>query len=191
MKSSIRDISDEVPLILKPKFLKLVVFLKAIPGAVFLGIFGGVGVMLLAPIVTGQPTVGPNTDLATAVMLFAGGALTFFILLVSLTIWYKKTALSHIEYRIFPNRIEYFEGFFTVEQKTIKFVDVTEIYLRKGVFQKRNNLGSIFLMSKGGMMVPMMGMLKGGLPGAMMLIDIENPDAIYQQLKQLKDTAEA
>ncbi len=187
MKSSIQDISDEAPMILKPKFLTSVVFLKAIPGAVFLAIFGGVVVMLLSPIVTGQPA---DADPTTAVMLFAVVALTFFILPVILTIWYRKTSLSHIEYRIFPNRIEYYEGFFTVEQKTIKFADVTEIYLRKGMLQKRNNLGSIFLMSKG-MMVPMIGMMKGGLPGAMILRDIEDPDAIYQQLKQLKDTEQA
>ncbi len=147
--------------------------------------------MIVVSIAAGQAPVGPTADPTMSAMLFAVGAIGFFILLESLTIWYKKTALSHIEYRIFPNRIEYFEGFFTVEQKTIKFVDVTEIYLRKGVFQKRNNLGSIFLMSKGGMMVPMMGMMRGGLPGAMMLIDIENPDAIYQKLNQLKDKEQA
>ncbi|MHA2245332.1 MAG: PH domain-containing protein [Candidatus Hodarchaeales archaeon] len=185
-----QNISDEAPLILKPKFLKLVVFLKAIPGAVFLGIFGGVFVTVVVSLAAGQAPFGPTSDPTTTAMLFVGGAIVFIILLESLTIWYRKTALSHIEYRIFPNRIEYFEGFFTVEQKTIKFVDVTEIYLRKGVFQKRNNLGSIFLMSRG-MMVPMIGMMKGGLPGAMILRDIENPDAIYQQLKQLKDEAQA
>ena len=187
MKSSIRDISDEAPIILKPKFLTLVVFLKAIPGAVFLALFGGITVMMLSPMMTGIITVGDDADINMAVMMFTVGALTFFILPLILVIWYKKTALGHIEYRIFPNRIEYFEGFFTVEQKTIKFADVTEIYLRKGMLQKRKNLGSIFLMSKG-MMVPMLGMMKGGLPGAMILRDIEDPDAIYQQLKQLKDT---
>jgi hypothetical protein len=138
-------------------------------------------------IASGQSTTGGTVDPNTT-MMFVGGAIGFFILGAILSIWYRKTSIGHIEYRIFPNRIEYFEGFFTVEQKTIKLADVSEIYLRKGMLQKRFNLGSIFLMSKG-LMFPMIGM-RGSL-GGMILRDIENPDAIYQKLKQLSDTERA
>ena len=187
MKSSILGKSEEPLVILKPKYLKLVALLKSIPVAFFLGFFGGIGVLMVTLIASGEPTVGGTVDSTTTMMFFVG-AVGFFLLGAILSIWYRNTSISHIEYRIFPNRIEYFEGLFTVEQKTVKFVDVTEIYLRKGVLQKRYNLGSIFLMTKG-LMIPMIG-ARGGL-GGMILRDIEDPDAIYQQIRQLKDTEQA
>ncbi|MFX1282580.1 MAG: PH domain-containing protein [Promethearchaeota archaeon] len=187
MKSSIQGNSEKPLVILKPKFLKLIGLLKSIPIAIFLGLFGGIGVLMVTLIASGQPTIGGTAD-STTTMMFIGGTIGFFLLGIILSIWYRNTTISHIEYRIFPNRIEYFEGLFTVEQKTIKFVDVSEIYLRKGVLQKRYNLGSIFLTTKG-MMIPMIGM-RGSL-GGMILRDIKDPDTIYQQLKQLKDTEQA
>ena len=187
MKSSFQDNSEDPLMILKPKYLKFIALLKSIPIAVFLGLFGGIGALAVSLIASGQPTTGGSVD-STTTMMFIVGGIGFLILGAILSIWYRKTSLDHIEYRIFPNRIEYFEGLFTVEQKTIKFVDVSEIYLRKGVLQKRYNLGSIFLMTKG-LMIPMIG-TRGSL-GGMILRDIENPDAIYQQLKQLKDTEQA
>ncbi|MFX0209265.1 MAG: PH domain-containing protein [Candidatus Hodarchaeota archaeon] len=179
--------SEEPLVVLKPKFLSFIALLKSLPVGIFLGIFGGIGVLMVTLIAGGQPTSGGTVD-STTTMMFTVGAIGFFLLGIILSIWYRNTAISHIEYRIFLNRIEYFEGLFTVEQKTVRFVDVTEIYLRKGVLQKRYNLGSIFLMTKG-LMVPVIGM-RGGL-GGMILRDIENPDAVYQQLKQLKDAEEA
>ncbi|MFX0014089.1 MAG: PH domain-containing protein [Promethearchaeota archaeon] len=184
MKSSFQGYSEEPLVILKPKYLKLIALLKSIPIAVFLGLFGGIGVLMVTLIASSEPTISGTVDSTSTMMLF-GGTVGFFLLGAILSIWYRNTSISHIEYRIFPNRIEYFEGLFTVEQKTIKFDDVSEIYLRKGVLQKRYNLGSIFLMTKG-LMIPMVGM-RGNL-GGMILRDIEDPDVIYQQLKQLKDT---
>jgi len=187
LSSSFRDKSEQPLLILKPRFLTFIALIKSLGIAVFLGLFGGIGVLIVTLIATGQPTVGGTAD-SNTLMMFIGGAIGFFLLGAILSIWYRKTSNDHIEYRIFSNRIEYFEGLFTVEQKTVKFVDVSEIYLRKGVLQKRYNLGSIFLMTKG-FMLPMIGG-RGSL-GGMVLRDIEDPDAIYQQLKQLKDTEKA
>ncbi|UCG89576.1 MAG: PH domain-containing protein [Candidatus Heimdallarchaeota archaeon] len=184
MKSSIQGTSEEPLVIIKPKFLTFVAVLKSLPVAVFLGLFGGIGVLMVTLIATGQSTDGGTAE-STTTMMFTVGAIGFFMLGAILSIWYRKTSISHIEYRIFANRIEYFEGLFTVEQKTFNFVDVSEIYLRKGVLQKRYNLGSIFLMTRG-LMLPMVGM-RGNI-GGMILRDIEDPDAIYHQLKQLKDT---
>ncbi|MFX0171171.1 MAG: PH domain-containing protein [Candidatus Hodarchaeota archaeon] len=179
--------SEEPIVILKPKFLSFIAFLKSLPVGIFLGIFGGIGVLMVTLIASDQSTTGGTVD-STTTMMFIVGVIGFFILGAILSIWYRKTSINHIEYRIFPNRIEYFEGLFTVEQKTVKFVDVTEIYLRKGVLQKRYNMGSIFLMTKG-LMLPMIGG-RGGL-GGMILRDVKNPDAIYQQIKQLKDVNQA
>jgi hypothetical protein len=161
--------------------------LKSLPLAIFLGLFGGIGVLMVSLMASDQSTVGGTVDPTTTMMFIVGG-IGFFILGMIIYILYKRTALNHIEYRIFPNRIEYFEGLFTVEQKTVKFVDISEIYLRKGVLQKRYNLGSIFLMSKG-LNIPML--MQRGTLGGMILRDIENPDTIYQKIRQLKDTKQA
>ncbi|MFX0115843.1 MAG: PH domain-containing protein [Candidatus Hodarchaeota archaeon] len=181
MKSSILD-SEEPLLILKPKYLRSAAMIKSLGLAVFLAIFGGAGVLMATLISSGESSTDGTLD-ATASMMFIVGAIGFFLLGMILYMWYYRTQIDHIEYRIFPNRIEYFEGLFTVEQKTFKFADVSEIYLRKGVFQKRYNVGSLFLMTKG-VMIPMFG---GRGLGGMILRDIEDPDTIYQQLKQLKD----
>ncbi|MFW9854452.1 MAG: PH domain-containing protein [Candidatus Thorarchaeota archaeon] len=185
MKSKAWDKSETPVIVLKPKFLTFVALLRSMMIAIFMGLFGGLGALMVGLAAGGQPTAGSAIDSNTLTM-FIGGTIGFFIIGMILYVWYRKTSLDHIEYRIFPNRIEYFEGLFTVEQKTVKFADVSEIYLRKGVFQKRFNVGSIFLTTKGGMF-PVLGM-RGALGGGMALRNIENPDGIYQQLKELKDT---
>jgi hypothetical protein len=72
------------------------------------------------------------------------GALAFFgIPLVAYV--GKKLNYARTEYRFFPDRLEFEEGFFTINQKVIKFKDVKEITLRKSIFQQIYGLGSIYL----------------------------------------------
>ena len=52
--------------------------------------------------------------------------------------------------------------------------------------QKRYNIGTIMLMTKG-LVLPMIGMSRA--MGGMMLRDITNPDSLYKQLKQMKDSS--
>lgn len=183
MKSSMNNIEEPIT-ITKPKFIFSMSLLKAIPLGMFFGIFGGIGVLMAFLIMSGQSTTGEVDPIVTS--MFVVGAGGCFIVSIVLYLWYRKTALNHIEYRIFSNRIEYFEGFFTVEQKTVNFADLSEIYLRKGMVQKRYNVGTIMLMTKG-FVLPMIGMSRS--MGGMLLRDIPNPDSIYKQLKQLKDSS--
>ena len=179
--------SQQPILILKPTFLTLPFFFKSIPIAVFLGLFGGFGALMISLTTSGQPLVGGEVDPIATSMFLVGGA-GFFVLGFILSWLYQRTVINHTEYRIFPDRIEYFEGLFTVEQKTMKLNDITEIYLRKGMLQKRFNVGTIILMTKG-LMLPMVGM-RGKL-GGMILHNIKNPDGIYQRLKDLRNEAQS
>ena len=76
--------------------------------------------------------------------------------------------------------MEYYEGFFSVEEKTIRYKSITEVYLRKGVFQKMYGLGTIVLSTPA-----------TGSQGAnhsrsgIRVVDIENPDRVYTKIKEL------
>ena len=43
------------------------------------------------------------------------------------------------------NRLEFEEGFFSINKKVIKYRDVKEVTLRKGIFQRIYGLGTIYL----------------------------------------------
>jgi uncharacterized membrane protein YdbT with pleckstrin-like domain len=48
----------------------------------------------------------------------------------------KKFNYERTEYRFYDDRLEFEEGFFTVNKKTIKFKDIREITLSRGIFQR-------------------------------------------------------
>lgn len=72
------------------------------------------------------------------------GSLMFlcFPLFVIIT---KKFNYAKTEYRFFDDRLEFEEGFFTINKKVIKYKDVKEITLRRGILQQVNKLGTIYL----------------------------------------------
>jgi membrane protein YdbS with pleckstrin-like domain len=57
----------------------------------------------------------------------------------------KKLNYSRTEYRFFADRLEFEEGFFSINKKVIKFRDVKEVTLRKGFLQRFYDLGTIYL----------------------------------------------
>jgi membrane protein YdbS with pleckstrin-like domain len=57
----------------------------------------------------------------------------------------KKLNYSRTEYRFYSDRLEFDEGFFSINRKVIKFRDVKETTLRKGILQRTCGLGSIYL----------------------------------------------
>jgi len=69
MKSSIRDNSEGALVILKPKYLKFIALLKSIPIAVFLGLIGGIGVLMVTLIASGQPP-SPKDIFVSSFQLF-------------------------------------------------------------------------------------------------------------------------
>jgi uncharacterized membrane protein YdbT with pleckstrin-like domain len=57
----------------------------------------------------------------------------------------KKLNYARTEYRFYSDRLEFDEGFFSINKKVIKFRDVKEVTLRKGVLQRIYGLGTIYL----------------------------------------------
>jgi uncharacterized membrane protein YdbT with pleckstrin-like domain len=121
----------------RPVFVGWITFLLQLPIQLFLtfwagGFFGGLTSTL--PIFERGSWVP---------FLFFGGIAFFGIPAVAY--FGKKLNYSRTEYRFFHNRLEFEEGFFSINKKVIKYRDVKEVTLRKGIFQRSYGLGTIYL----------------------------------------------
>ena len=105
----------------------------------------------------------------------------------------RKNTYAKTTYSFFNTKLDYFEGFLTVEEKTIKYDRITEVNLRKGFFQRMFGVGTIILSTPataggGGGANTGMAVL-GGLLGAgasgIHILDIKNPDEVYAKVKGL------
>jgi uncharacterized membrane protein YdbT with pleckstrin-like domain len=72
------------------------------------------------------------------------GALGFFGI-PAVALVGKKLNYGRTEYRFFDDRLEFEEGFFSINKKVIKYRDVKEVTLRKGILQRIYGLGTIYL----------------------------------------------
>ena len=129
--------NDNVVFTVRPVFVGWITFLLQLPIQLFLtfwagGFFGGLTSTL--PIFERGSWVP---------FLFFGGIAFFGIPAVAY--FGKKLNYSRTEYRFFHNRLEFEEGFFSINKKVIKYRDVKEVTLRKGIFQRSYGLGTIYL----------------------------------------------
>ena len=120
--------SDNVVFTARPVFVGWIVLLLQLPIQLFLtfwagGFFGGLT--------------------SSLPFLFFGGIAFFGIPAVAY--FGKKLNYSRTEYRFFHNRLEFEEGFFSINKKVIKYRAVKEVTLRKGIFQRIYGLGTIYL----------------------------------------------
>ena len=113
---------------LKPVFIGWITLLTQLPFQLFFtlwcgGFFGGMARSLGIF----------SRDSQTPFILF--GALAFFgIPLVAYIV--KKLNYGRTEYKFFDDHLEFEEGFFTINKKVIKYKDVKEVTLRKGILQR-------------------------------------------------------
>ena len=89
-----------------------------------------------------------------------------------------KLTYAKTEYRFYKDRLEYAEGFWTIENKTIRYDRIVEVSMRRGVIQKAYNLGTIFLATPAG--AP-----GGKTASGIQVKDIENPEDVYAALQKL------
>jgi uncharacterized membrane protein YdbT with pleckstrin-like domain len=115
------------------------------------------------------------------------GALAFFG--VPLVAYFgKKLNYERTEYKFSDDRLEFEEGFFTINEKMIRFKDVKEVTLRKNVLQQIYNLGTIYLATDatGSTSKPNIfnsfgfGNVSGSGVGVR---DISNPDQTFQRVR--------
>ncbi|MFQ6087880.1 MAG: PH domain-containing protein [Candidatus Methanofastidiosia archaeon] len=166
--------SEEPLLILKPKFIPVVTALSILPLQIFFTLwggmfFGGFGMF-------GVKALGLNLPLWFTFVFF--GFLFFFGIPIIAYLAKKKT-YAKTEYRFYHKKLDFYEGFFTVEEKTMNYRNITEINLRKGIFQRMYGLGTIILST------PATGIVRGTARSGILVSDIENSDEVYKMVKEL------
>jgi membrane protein YdbS with pleckstrin-like domain len=160
----------------RPVFVPNLTLLSVIPFQIFFAIWMG-GFLGIA----GFMLLGVVLELPTGVALIPAvlGALLGFIGLPVLVFIARKRTYADTEYRFYRDRLEYAEGFWTAENKSIKYDRIAEISLRRGVIQKRFGLGTIYLGT------PATGYAQGGARSGILLRDIADPGEAYERVKEL------
>jgi len=86
---------------------------------------------------------------------------------------YEATA-----YKFYDEHLEYSEGFWTIENRTIAYRHITQIDLRRNVIQRIYGLGSVYLS------VPS-GVIRSGKFSGIVINNIENPELIYKKIQTI------
>ena len=150
-----------------------------IPIFLFLGIwgglfFGGFSQVFLQFVDVGIPTWVP--------FVFFGAVFALVLPFVSYRV--NRKTYERTEYTFYADKLDYYEGFFTVEEKTIALHRVTEVNLRKGIFQSKHGLGTILLST------PATSAGTGRASSGIRIHDVENPDENYKRIKELVERSQ-
>lgn len=180
------------PLILKPVCITWFIILKAIPSAFRSGVLGGLFLGSLLYIIMNLSGYGSNVFW----WCFAfAGSLCFSLVLLLIVVVRVKT-LDATEYRCTEDGVEYMEGFWTLEKKRITYRVITEVEVRRTLFQRMYGIGTVYLtvpsLSPRG---PLNRRGLGGLLkrlfvtsyftfGGVALEDVDNPDVVYQWVQE-------
>jgi membrane protein YdbS with pleckstrin-like domain len=159
---------------LKPVFLPSQTILTILPIQLFLTLwgamfFGGFTFMIRQALFPNLP--GWSTFAFFGSLFFFGVPFLAFIS--------KKKSYEAINYNFYSDHLEFFEGFITVEEKTIKYSDIKEISLRRGPIQKKHNLGTIVIST------PAINMTDKINQSGITIADIKDPKIIYSKIQEL------
>ena len=108
----------------------------------------------------------------------------------------KKLNYARTEYKFLEDRLEFEEGFFTINEKVIKFKDITEVTLRKGIFQRIYDLGTIYLATQAtgssGRPNVFTAFGFGNISSSGVGVwDIRNPDETFEKIRGIVDSQSA
>ena len=104
----------------------------------------------------------------------------------------KKLNYARTEYKFSNDRLEFEEGFFTINEKIVRYRDVREVTLRKGLFQRMYDLGTIYLATEatGSSSRPnVFNALGFGNVSAsgIGVCDIRDPDQTFERIRSMVD----
>jgi membrane protein YdbS with pleckstrin-like domain len=176
--------TDAVKLSVKPVFVGWIALMTQVPLQLFFAFwcglfFGGMGVVA---------GLFPKNSMAAPIII---GAVAFVAMPI-VTYLGKRLNYSRTEYRFYSDRLEFDEGFLTVNKKVIKFRDVKETTLRKGVLQRTCDLGSIYLATlatgSGQGINPFASLGFGSTSASGIVVrDISEPDVTFEKVRKLVD----
>jgi membrane protein YdbS with pleckstrin-like domain len=168
----------------RPVFIGWITFLIQLPLQLFFTVWSGgfFGGMIEA---TGLFARGSNRPF----IIF--GAIAFFG--VPLVAYFgKKLNYSRTEFRFFPDRLEFDEGFFSINKKVVLFRDVREVTLHKGMIQRLYGLGTIYLATiatgSTGNFNPFVALGFGNVSASGVSVrDVADPDEMFDKIRRLVD----
>jgi uncharacterized membrane protein YdbT with pleckstrin-like domain len=170
----------------RPVFIGWITFLMQLPLQLFFTIwagmfFGGMSQFFL-PV--------PRESHVPFVIF---GALAFFGVPV-VAYFGKQLNYSRTEYSFFSDRLEFEEGFFSINKKVFSFRNVKEVTLRKGIFQRIYGLGTIYLATLATGSTPrsnpFVALGFGNVSASGINVrDVRDPDQMYEKIRRMVDAA--
>lgn len=172
--------------IIKPVFVAWSTLVSQLPFQIFFtvwagGFFGGIF----------QQFLMKEIQLPITPFVFIGGLA--FILFPLVIFVLKKLNYQKTEYRFFDAHLEFEEGFFTINKKVVKYLDIKEATLREGILQRVNGLGTIYLgtLTTGSAPFanPFSALGFGNTSASGITIkDIANPNQEYERIREIIDS---
>ena len=174
--------TDEAVFTVRPVFIGWITLLVQLPLQLFFTIWAGAffGGMIQATGLRGSQA---------PFIIF--GAMAFFGVPI-VSYFGKKLNYGRTEYRFYTDRLEFEEGFFSINKKVIRFRDIKEVTLRKGIFQRIYGLGTIYLATlatgSGQSFSPFVALGFGNVSGSGISVrDTADPDQTFDRIRQLVD----
>ena len=173
-----------VKLSIKPVFVGWITLLTQLPLQLFLSVWSA---LFFGGLVSSTGLFPANSKLA----FYVFGAIAFFGIPIVAYVG-KKLNYSRTEYRFYVDRLEFDEGFFSINKKVIKFRDVKETTSRKGILQRTYGLGSIYLatLATGSTRNtnPFVALGFGNVSASGVIVrDVSDPDGTFEKVRQLVD----
>jgi uncharacterized membrane protein YdbT with pleckstrin-like domain len=108
----------------------------------------------------------------------------------------KKLNYARTEYKFYSDRLEFEEGFFTINKKVIKLKDVKEVTLHKNILQRMYGLGTIYLATLATGSSPRTNVFNafgfGNVSASGVGVrDIRDPDETYEKIRRMVGTDSA
>ena len=179
---------------IRPVFIGWITLLVQLPFQLFFTVWAGLFFGGMASGIFGRiaSAIGLFPRGSSAPFIFFGALAFFGIPLVAYV--GKKLNYSRTEYRFFADHLEFEEGFFSINRKTIRFGDVREVTLHKGFLQRIYGLGTIYLATlatgsyRNFNAFAALGFGNVSASG-ISVRDIRNPDEAYEKIRQMVDAS--
>lgn len=174
------DLSGKNPILsIQPVFKSSLVLMTIFPFQLFISIWGALFFSgIFTPFTMTKEQTGP--DMRIQIMI----GLILFVTIPAVYYFITKKNYSKSWYRFYADKLEFYEGFFIIQEKTIKYANITELNLRRGFLQRYFKLGTIIIST------PATGYTRGRAMSGIKIRDIAEPEMIYRQVRELVDRIE-
>jgi len=166
--------------IIKPFFTPLNIFVSIIPLQLFFTLWGGVVFGIAAFFLFQYFEIAADPWMAAIVI--AG---IFFVVTPVVAMYLMVQRYSRTEYRFYAERLDYHEGFYATDEKTIGFEHILEVSLIRGFWKRLFNLGTIILSTAA------TGDRLGPSRSGIRIPDVQWPGETYRKIRRIIENHKA